>query len=106
MSVGWISDYTDFLSSFNVYLIHYKCSVEPNQTFTTCFEDFLEIKFKHFAGTYVMASSSTQFSTTTQDKKEEDKHTTLKLSLKKEKTTKIKWTEDTVDNEGSFHVAC
>ena len=50
-----------------------------------------------------MASSSTATITTTQDNKEQDTHTTLKLSLKKEKTTKIQWTEDTVDNEGWFH---
>ena len=52
-----------------------------------------------------MASSTTNTTTTTttQDKKEQDTHPTLKLSLKKEKTTKIQWTEDTVDNEGGFY---
>ena len=47
-----------------------------------------------------MASSSTATTTTQDPKDQEDTHTTLKLSLKKEKTTKIKWTENTVDNEG------
>ena len=50
-----------------------------------------------------MASSSTATTTTTKDNKEQDTHTTLKLSFKKEKNTKICWTEDTVDNEGGFH---
>ena len=52
-----------------------------------------------------MASSSSSSATATLTEEVREGGTeTLKLKLKKtDKGKKIKWTEDTVDNEGGFH---
>ena len=48
-----------------------------------------------------MATASTTSTLTRNQEKTQESEPTLKLSLKKEKVArKIKWTEDTIDNEG------
>jgi len=48
-----------------------------------------------------MATASTTSTLTRNQEKNQESEPTLKLSLKKEKVArKIKWTEDTIDNEG------
>jgi len=48
-----------------------------------------------------MATASTTSTLTRNQEKTQESEPTLKLSLKKEKVSrKIKWTEDTIDNEG------
>ena len=48
----------------------------------------------------VMATRNSTTTATSTSSEDQQSGATLKLTLKKEKTRKIQWTEDTVDNEG------